>query len=98
MKLSNHPYAQCSVRNSNGWTILASYETDVIIIDNEGWLYVNGLYSVTTRKHIGYFLKEYAPGMTYQAAKNLYENNECCNIYSGEICPADEVLNRWEQL
>lgn len=69
MKLSNHPYAQCSVRVSNGWTILTSYETDVIIIDNLGWLYVNGLYSATTRKHIGYFLKEYVPALSFQEAK-----------------------------
>lgn len=98
MKLQNHPYTHCSVRKSNGWTILTSYETDVIIIDNAGWLYVNGLYSATTRKHIGYFLKEYAPGMTYQAAKSLYENDEVCNIHNGEICPAIEILNRWEQM
>lgn len=98
MKLKNHPYAHCSVRKSNGWTILTSYETDVIIIDNAGWLYVNGLYNATIRKHISYFLKEYVPGMTFQHVKDLLRNNECCNIYSGEICPPDEVLNRWEQL
>lgn len=28
MKLKNHPYANCSVRFSDGWVILKSYETD----------------------------------------------------------------------
>lgn len=45
MKLKNHPYANCSVCKSNGWIILKSYKTDIIIIDSLGWLYVNGLYT-----------------------------------------------------
>lgn len=31
-------------------------------------------------------------------AKELYENCECCNIYTGEICPAEEILNKWGQM
>lgn len=85
MKLKNHPYAQCSVRVSNGWTILTSYETDVIIIDGLGWLDITGLYSATTRKHIGYFLKEFVSGLSFQAAKKLYEENCVYNIYTGEV-------------
>lgn len=85
MKLSNHPYAQCAVRKIDGCVILRSYETDVISIDSLGWLYVKGLYSATTRRHIGYFLKEYVPALSYQAAKKLYEDNLFYNIYTGEV-------------
>lgn len=96
MKLKNHPCANCTVRKFIGWTILRSYDTDVIIIDNNGWLYVRGLYSATTRKHIGYFLKEYVPDMSFQTAKSLYLNNQACNIYTGEIFSADDVYNAWK--
>lgn len=85
MKLKNHPYANCSVRFSDGWIILKSYETDTVIIDNLGWVYVTGLYSATTRKHIGYFLKEYVPALSYQNAKSLYENKQVYNLYTGEV-------------
>ena len=86
MKLKNHPYAQCSVRvDLDGSVVFTSYNTDVIYIDKEGWLYVTGLYSATTRKQIGYFLNEYVPALTYQDIKNLYYNNRVLNIYTAEI-------------
>ena len=86
MKLKNHPYAQCSVRvYDDGSIIFTSYNTDVIYIDEDGWLYVTGLYSATTRKQIGYFLKEYLPAFSYQDIKDLYFNDWLLNIYTGEI-------------
>ena len=86
MKLKNHPYAQCSVRELiDGSVVFTSYNTDVIYIDKDGWLYVSGLYSATTRKQIGYFLIEYVPALSYQDIKSLYYNNRVLNIYTGEI-------------
>lgn len=86
MKLKNHPYAQCSVRVLlDGSIVFTSYNTDVIYIDKDGWLYVSGLYSATTRKQIGYFLKEYVPALSYQDIKSLYYNNRVLNIYTAEI-------------
>ena len=42
MKLKNHPYAQCSVRVLlDGSVVFTSYNTDVIDIDKDGWLYVS---------------------------------------------------------
>ena len=95
MKLKNHPYAQCSVRVLlDGSVVFTSYITDVIYIDKDGWLYVSGLYSATTRKQIGWFLKEYVPALSYQDIKSLYYNNRALNIYTGEIkkriIPSDE--------
>lgn len=86
MKLKNHPYAQCSVRVLiDGSVVFTSYNTDVIYIDKDGWLYVSGLYSATTRKQIGYFLKEYVPQLNYYDIKYLYYNRRILNIYTAEI-------------
>ena len=86
MKLKNHPYAQCSVRvQTDGSVVFTSYNTDVIYIDKDGWLCVSGLYSATTRKQIGYFLKEYVPTLSYQDIKSLYCNERVLNIYTAEI-------------
>ena len=86
MKLKNHPYSNCSVRVLlDDSIVFTSYKTDVIYIDKDGWLYVSGLYSATTRKQIGYFLKEYVPALSYQDIKSLYCNNRVLNIYTAEI-------------
>lgn len=86
MKLKNHPYAQCSVRVLiDGSVVFTSYNTDVIYIDKDGWLYVSGLYSAITRKQIGYFLKEYVPFLSFQDIKSLYCNKRLLNIYTAEI-------------
>ena len=86
MKLKNHPYAQCSVRvQIDGTLVFTSYNTDVIYIDKDGWLSVSGLYSVTTRKQIGYFLKEYVPQLDYYDIKWLYYSDLMMNIHTGEI-------------
>ena len=86
MKLKNHPYAQCSVRVLlDGSVVFTSYNTDVIYIDKSGWLSVSGLYTATTRKQIGYFLKEYVPALSYQDIKDLYFNDWLLNIYTGEL-------------
>ena len=85
MKLKNHPYAQCSVTvYPDGSVVFTSYNTDVIYIDKDGWLYVSGLYSATTRKQIGWFLKEYVPALSYYDIKSLYLNDWILNIYTGE--------------
>ena len=86
MKLKNHPYAQCSVSvYLDGSVVFTSYSTDVIYIDEDGWLYVTGLYSATTRKQIGWFLNEYVPALSYQHIKILYDKDLLYNIYTGEL-------------
>lgn len=84
-KLSAMPYAQAKIyRFVDGAATLVSYATTVAHIDAEGWLEVYGLYSQTTRKHIGAFVKEYA-GLTYQTAKQLYTDGYKMNIHTGEV-------------
>lgn len=81
---NGHKYAATYVRNfSDGTVQLISYTTTVIEIDAAGWLHVNGLYSMTTIKHIGWFMRE--RGMSYQLAKQLYKDKMIYNIFTGEI-------------
>lgn len=83
-KINGHEFAQVKVYEyDNGAMTLVSYTTAVIGINPEGWLEVSGLYSRTTIKHIGWFMREL--GFTYQLAKHLYTNNMRFNIYTGEI-------------
>lgn len=81
---SNHKYASTHIRTFEDGTVqLVSYTTTVIEISPEGWMTVNGLYSMTTIKHIGWFMRE--RGLTYQLAKKLYNDNLKFNVYTGEI-------------
>lgn len=80
---NGHKYAQTFVRIwDNDSVELWSYSTKVVEISPAGWLAVNGLYSMTTIKHIGWFMRE--RGMTYQLAKQLYLDNKIYNVYTGE--------------
>ena len=81
---NGHRYAQTCVRIFDDDTVeLWSYTTKVITITPKGWLSCNGLYSMTTIKHIGWFMRE--RGMTYYLAKQMYLDNMEYNVYTGEI-------------
>ena len=85
--LSAMPYAQATIhKHDDGTIVLISYSTAVAWIEADGRLYIRGLYSATTRKHIGAFVREYA-NLDYQTAKRIYEMGRGYNIYTGEICP-----------
>ena len=85
--LKSMPYAQAKVRNycdiGKDLIVLQSYSTDVIIIKND-WLTCTGLYSMTTRKHIGAFMREYGNGFTFQDVKKALESHQTFNIATGE--------------
>lgn len=84
-KLTAMPYAQAHIEIDDENNIyLFSYITCVAHIDRDGWLTINGLYSMTTRRHIGAFCKEYA-NCDYHTAKTIYNDNYKMNIYTGEI-------------
>jgi hypothetical protein len=86
-KLTAHPHANAHVIITPAVTTFVSYSTPVIDIDKNGWLSCSGLYSMTTRKQIGWFLEEYAPAITFQMVKKSVENDTIINIYTGEIVP-----------
>ena len=82
-KLTAMPYAQAKVGIVENGSYLVSYSTLAAQI-KDGWLMVNGLYSATTRRHIGAYVQEYA-NTTYQVAKRCFEERLNYNIYTGEF-------------
>ena len=84
-KLKFMPYASAKVKIYDGQIILQSYATDVIIIDENGFMRCTGTYSQTTRKHIGAFIKEFAPQFNYYTAKMCYLSNQAINVNTGEV-------------
>ena len=85
-KLTGHPYSQCNVYIDEwGGIRFISYKTEVITISPAGWLTCYGLYSATTRKQIGWFMREYCSPLTFHDAKRCYCDNIQFNIYTGEI-------------
>ena len=80
---NGHKYASTFVRIYDDNTVeMVSYTTTVIVIDPQGWLRCNGLYSATTIKHIGWFMRE--RGFTYYLAKQMYVDGKEFNVYTGE--------------
>jgi len=87
-KLKEMPYAQAHVEIANKNTFyLWSYRTLVAKVEN-CWLTVKGLYSMTTRRHIGAFMREYCFS-DFQTAKQLYEDGYMLNIDTGEVVKID---------
>ena len=83
--LKDHQYAQAHIiTHDNGSVDLISYNTRVITVDRDGWMDITGLYSRTTIKHIGWFMREMY-NLTYQFAKEAYQYNRIMNVYTGEI-------------
>lgn len=86
-RLTAMPYAHAFVSTDRNRIALVSYSTLVAEIVG-GVLRVYGLYSMTTRRHISAFVKEYA-GITYQTAKLLCINNLCMDIATGDKWDAE---------
>ena len=98
--LEKMPYANAKVYvEDNGNIALISYRTTVAVIDNEGWLTVNGTYSATTRKHLSAFMYEYGNGYGYYDAKSAYLNDYALNLNTGEkmllAIPIDDENEIW---
>lgn len=85
IKFHDHKYAQAHMEPIPGGLVLYSYTTRVAEL-KDNWLRINGLYSTTTRRHIGWFMREL--GFTYQLAKQLFEDNKIFNIETGEVLDA----------
>jgi hypothetical protein len=83
-KLNEMPYAQAQVIIRPNLVELQSYETIVAFIE-DGWLYVRGLYSMTTRKHLKAFCKEFCGFDTFSTIKTLALEHMRMNVYTGEV-------------
>lgn len=83
-KFAGHEKAQAKVNYyEDGSMELVSYRTTVATVDAAGWIHVNGLYSRTTIKHLGWFAKML--GTSYQTLKTLLMDQNEMNYYTGEI-------------
>ena len=75
VNLKNHAYAQCHIRvHDSGDVDFISYYTRVISMvyrNGQRMIECTGTYSQTTRKQIGWFLKEYAPDLNYYDMKEI---------------------------
>lgn len=87
-KLKNHEYAQAHVEieNDDDSIIyrLVSYSTHVATVTETaaGWfLDCYGLYSMTTRRHIGWFLDDIGSPFTFQDAKRSVETGRIVKGY-----------------
>lgn len=81
-KLTQHPYSQCSVIiKEDGAILFYSYSTLVIgaepITEGHYEVYCTGTYSPTTRKQIGWFLKEYFGDLNYYHMKEIAGKHAC---------------------
>lgn len=77
--LKDHRYAQCHVEIMGETICFVSYRTPVVFIIQkpEGrFVECTGTYSQTTRKQIGWFLKEYAPDLCYHDMKGIVGKGE----------------------
>ena len=87
--LKGHESAQAQVVTRDGISVLVSYTTAVARLDSEGWLTVGSLYSMTTRRHIRWFLAEYCNGTCFSVARDVcVADNMKYNIYTAEVQPA----------
>lgn len=87
----NHPYCQAKIyindeaKEGEYKIVLQSYNTFVLYIDNNDILDCTGLYSRTTIKHIGYFLREFYPSISYYDVKNAYNKGKRLNLITKEL-------------
>ena len=73
-KLAGHDSAQACVAENGNELNLISYVTRIVTVKHENgkrFIECTGLYSRTTIKHIGWFVREYLPDLTYYDIKNI---------------------------
>lgn len=87
--LASHKYAQCHVVYfDNGIIQLVSYNTPVVEIHNNGYVYALEYFdcSATTRKHVGWFLKEYT-AFDYKYFKKAVIDGYAVHKFNSDIVP-----------
>lgn len=76
-RLDGHKQANAHIIRENNNIILVSYSTAILWYDTmENTVYCSGLYSMTTRKHIGWFMNQFFNNKyNYHDIKYIYNNN-----------------------
>ena len=111
MPIRGHEYSQCGWNREthperDEMVIqFVSYETIVVEIvgknstAKEDWLHCYGTFSQTTRKQMGWFMREMAQRYgycadlcTYQQCKDCYEKDYEINLFTGETRKASQGM------
>lgn len=101
-KLTNHKSSQCHVTiEDNGTINFISYTTLVIQavphVSGQYVLFCTGTYSQTTRKQIGWFLKEYFGDVSYYDMKNVQRTEqEYVQSVNMQILVGSRCMGRFE--
>ncbi len=84
-KLKYCPYGACEVLHAGSIAYLKSYHTLVAFYNEDTkQFYIDELHSMTTRKHITYFLREYV-GKTSFVPYKKYVGKALVHCYKNEI-------------
>ena len=83
-KLKSMPYAQAHIERGFNRVTLVSYVTTVAEIVG-GVLVVYGLHSMTTRRHISAFARQF--GMDYSIAKKCYTDGMAFDMLTRGLIP-----------
>ena len=92
-RLKYCPYGQCKMFQIKNIIYLKSYDTLVAFFNEETkQFYIDGLYSMTTRKHINAFLQEVAGIRSFVPFKKYIEKAlvNCFNYEAEEIEKEEE--------
>jgi len=83
-RLKGHEQANCYILRSDNRIQLISYSTKVLDYDViEKTVYCTGLYSMTTRRQIGWYMSQFIPHLNYHDIKHAYNKNT--SLYVGFI-------------
>lgn len=88
-RLPGMEYAQAGILLEPGAELLVSYETIVAEKRADGWVHVYGLFSASTRKHLGTWGKRF--NLPYHVLKGLYEHDLEYNVNTGEFQKAEKL-------
>lgn len=100
--MPDHASANCRILTDyEGNTFLLSYSTIVCVVRTDGWMHCNGLYSRTTIKHIGWFMRyisaQFGAKVSYYDAKWCYEHDSMMNVTNGEVLTYEEWNEKEKQ-
>lgn len=89
MRLNNHPYAQCHIEPAGDAIVFVSYTTPVVVIDGDGYIAALPTYrcTPTTRKQVGWFLREYSQGVDYHMLRAATEGGHAIHAVNGDLRP-----------
>ena len=89
-KLRHCPYGACEAWRSGSITYLKSYNTLVAFYaEDTCQFYINGLHSMTTRRHINAFLREFANINSFVPYK-AYVGKALVNCFTDEVEEIEE--------